>query len=55
MERVTVRIPQEQIDEVDAIVSAGEFPSRSEAVRQAVRDLIDEHSEPAIERPWAKV
>ena len=42
MERVTFRAPSQQIDEVEALVDEGEFPSRSEAIRQAVRDLIQE-------------
>ena len=42
MERVTFRVPEKKIEEVDALVDEGEFPNRSEAIRQAVRDLIRE-------------
>jgi len=38
MERVTLRIPEQQIDEVKAIGRTGKFPNRSEAIRSAVRE-----------------
>ena len=41
MERVTFRAPAEQIEEIEQLVDDGEYPNRSEAVRDAVRDLID--------------
>lgn len=61
MERVTLRIPEQQIDQVEQLVETGEFPNRSEAIRSAVRELINdkEHKlEDARERTstgWAKV
>lgn len=59
MERVTLRIPKQQIDEVEELVNTGDYPNRSEAIRSAVREMIDEEtdeSERADERhPWAKV
>lgn len=42
MERVTLRIPEQQIDGVEQLVESGEFPNRSEAIRSAVRELISE-------------
>jgi len=42
MERVTLRIPKQQIDEVEQMVETGEFPNRSEAIRSAVRDMLNE-------------
>ena len=59
MERVTLRIPKQQIDEVEQLVETGEFPNRSEAIRSAVREMINEqqesrHDQPA-KRGWAKV
>ena len=41
MERVTLRIPEQQLEDLEALVESGEFPNRSEAIRSAVRDLID--------------
>lgn len=60
MERVTLRIPKQQIEEVEEMVEMGEFPNRSEAIRSAVRDLINEHDagrspERPRKRSWAKV
>jgi len=44
MERVTLRIPEQQIEAVEGMVETGKFPNRSEAIRAAVRDLIEEQS-----------
>jgi Arc/MetJ-type ribon-helix-helix transcriptional regulator len=58
MERVTLRIPKQQIEEVEQMVETGEFPNRSEAIRSAVREMINEQAERSGEsnnRPWAKV
>jgi Arc/MetJ-type ribon-helix-helix transcriptional regulator len=43
MERVTLRIPKQQIEEVERMVETGEYPNRSEAIRSAVREMLDEH------------
>lgn len=58
MERVTLRIPKQQIDEVEQMVETGQFPNRSEAIRAAVREMLNEHDQGKRERkdrPWAKV
>ena len=59
MERVTLRIPKQQIDEVERMVETGEFPNRSEAIRSAVRDMLNEQDGEREERGrnhnWAKV
>jgi Arc/MetJ-type ribon-helix-helix transcriptional regulator len=60
MERVTLRIPKQQIEEVEQMVETGEFPNRSEAIRSAVREMLNEQSEgrensSASKRTWAKV
>ncbi|QLK27284.1 ribbon-helix-helix domain-containing protein [Natrinema zhouii] len=59
MERVTLRIPKQQIDEVEQLVDSGEFPNRSEAIRSAVREMINEQgdgpTEQSSKRNWAKV
>jgi len=53
MERVTLRIPKQQIEEVEQIVETGEFPNRSEAIRSAVREMLAEQ-ETGRERPSEK-
>ncbi|MFP4632707.1 MAG: ribbon-helix-helix domain-containing protein [Halobacteriales archaeon] len=42
MERVTLRIPEQQVSAVEALVDEGEFPNRSEAIRAAVRTMVTE-------------
>ncbi|MFB6169580.1 MAG: ribbon-helix-helix domain-containing protein [Haloarculaceae archaeon] len=56
MERVTLRIPKQQIEEVERMVETGEFPNRSEAIRSAVREMLSEQ-EPTDgrRRQYAKV
>ena len=59
MERVTLRIPKQQIEEVEQMVETGEFPNRSEAIRAAVRDMLKEQEDgteqTTSKRSWAKV
>ncbi|MCD5425056.1 MAG: ribbon-helix-helix domain-containing protein [Methanosarcinaceae archaeon] len=50
MQRVTIRLPEQQIKLIDFMVQQGEFPSTSEAIRAAVRDLIDQRGEKMIRR-----
>jgi len=37
---ISVHIPKQMLDDLDELVRQGKFPSRSEAIRVAVRDLI---------------
>ena len=53
MERVTLRIPKQQIEEVEQMVDTGEYPNRSEAIRSAVREMLAE-AETGQERPSEK-
>lgn len=39
MRRVTVRMPENMVDTLDALVEQGEFHNRSEAIRVACGDL----------------
>jgi Arc/MetJ-type ribon-helix-helix transcriptional regulator len=58
MERVTLRIPKQQIEEVEQMVESGQFPNRSEAIRSAVREMLSEqtdHGESNKSRSWARV
>ncbi len=40
MEKVTIRLPSRYLKRLDFLVRVDDFPSRSEAVRTAVRDLL---------------
>jgi Arc/MetJ-type ribon-helix-helix transcriptional regulator len=61
MERVTLRIPKQQIEAVEQMVETGEYPNRSEAIRAAVREMLNEQGETGHEssqqnkRNWAQV
>jgi Arc/MetJ-type ribon-helix-helix transcriptional regulator len=58
MERVTLRIPKQQIEEVERMVDTGQYPNRSEAIRSAVREMINEQADDERQpekRGWAKV
>ena len=39
-EKVTIRVPKRFLQAIDFLVEMDDFPSRSEAVRAAVRDMI---------------
>jgi len=40
MALISVHIPKQMLEELDELVSQGMFPSRSEAIRIAIRDLL---------------
>jgi Arc/MetJ-type ribon-helix-helix transcriptional regulator len=40
MEKITIRLPSRYLKRLDFLVRVDDFPSRSEAVRTAVRDLL---------------
>ncbi len=44
MKRITLRLPEQQIEMLEVMVEAGEFPTVSEAVRDAVRQLIEKRA-----------
>lgn len=39
-EKVTIRIPRRYLRAIDFLVRADDFPSRSEAIRAAIRDMV---------------
>lgn len=50
MQRVTLRLPDQQLKMIEKLVEFGEFPSASEAIRTAIRDMIDQRSEKLVGR-----
>ena len=40
MALISVHIPKQMLEELDELVSQGMFPSRSETIRIAIRDLL---------------
>jgi len=41
MQRVTLRVPEQQLQMLDVLVELGDFPTVSEAIRAGVRDMVD--------------
>lgn len=39
-EKVTIRLPKSYLGKLDFLVKMDDFPSRSEAIRTAVRDML---------------
>lgn len=39
-EKVTIRVPKRFLEAIDFLVEVDDFPTRSEAIRSAVRDMI---------------
>jgi len=48
MDRITIRLPPQQIELLEKLVDTGEYPTVSEAVRFAVRDFLDQRSSKII-------
>ena len=42
METVQIRLTEKQIRNIETLVKKGVYPNRSEAVRDAVRKLVEE-------------
>lgn len=40
-ERVTLRVPKQQLEMLDALVKMRDFPSVSEAIREAVKEMLE--------------
>ncbi|RLF49138.1 MAG: hypothetical protein DRN20_02875 [Thermoplasmata archaeon] len=49
-EKITIRLPVSYLRAIDVLVRVGDFPSRSEAIRYAVRDMIYERVDYVIEK-----
>jgi len=44
MQRITLRLPEQQINLLQHMVGVGEYPNVSEAVRAAVRELVEKRA-----------
>jgi Arc/MetJ-type ribon-helix-helix transcriptional regulator len=49
-EKITIRIPQRHLRALDFLVEIDDFPSRSEAIRAGIRDLIYARLELVVDR-----
>lgn len=50
MDKVTIRLPAKYLKRLDFLVAVDDFPSRSEAIRTAVRDLLYNRLEYVMEK-----
>jgi Arc/MetJ-type ribon-helix-helix transcriptional regulator len=50
MDKVTIRLPRKYLKRLDFLVGVDDFPSRSEAIRTAVRDLLYNRLEYVMEK-----
>ena len=50
MEKVTIRLPKRYLRRLDFLVRVDDFPSRSEAIRTAVRDLLYDRVDLVLEK-----
>jgi len=48
--RITIRLPQHNLRSIDLFVRAGEFSSRSEVIRHAVNEFIQNYANKVIEK-----
>lgn len=49
-EKITIRLPKSYLTTLDFLVRVDDFPSRSEAIRTAVRDMIYERVDIVMEK-----
>jgi Arc/MetJ-type ribon-helix-helix transcriptional regulator len=49
-EKITIRIPERHLRALDFLVEIDDFPSRSEAIRAGIRDLIYARLELVVDR-----
>lgn len=55
MERVTMRFPKKQLEEIEELCEDGQYPNRSEAIRSAVREMLKEEAESGRRpHPWER-
>lgn len=41
METLQIRLTKNMLDKIDQLITIGEYPNRSEAIRDSVRKLLD--------------
>ena len=49
-EKITIRLPKSFLTTLDFLVRVDDFPSRSEAIRTAVRDMIYARADMVMEK-----
>lgn len=50
LEKVTIRLPERYVRALDFLVKVDDFPSRSEAIRAAIRDFVYERVDVVMDK-----
>jgi len=45
-DRITIRLPSEYVEQLERLVKGGEYPTLSDAIRVAIKDLLDRRFTP---------
>ena len=48
--RITIRLPLPDVRSIDLFIRAGEFSSRSEVIRHAVKDFVKSYTKQILEK-----
>lgn len=51
--RITIRVSTRHVDEAEQLVDDGEFANRSELVRDALREKLEEYRETPERKDWS--
>ena len=56
-QKITIRLPTQLIESVDMFINMGEFASRSEAIRRALKEYLENMAENYSEKAesWKKL
>ncbi|HEX3692246.1 MAG TPA: ribbon-helix-helix domain-containing protein [Solirubrobacteraceae bacterium] len=54
MSQIAVRLSEEELRQLDSLVDRSSFPTRAEAVRAAIRNLVAEAREQRIASAYAR-
>ena len=49
-DRITIRLPRIYLRQIDVFINAGEFSTRSEVIRNAVKEYIDNYASRFLEK-----
>lgn len=49
-DRITIRLPQIYLQQIDLFIKAGDFMTRSEVIRHAVNEYINNHANRILEK-----
>ena len=48
--KITVRLPQNDLNYIDLFIKLGEFSTRSESIRYAINDFVKKYTDIVIEK-----